>query len=92
MSNGTVKWFNSNKGFGFIEGENGEDIFVLFSSIVGGNCESLRDGDKVIYETEQGDRQLRAKVYSLYDCYMPAVLHIETKKSSAITCTTADSR
>lgn len=61
MSNGTVKWFNSNKGFGFIEGENGEDIFVLFSSIVGGNCESLRDGDKVIYETEQGVRQLRAK-------------------------------
>ena len=51
---GTVKWFNDDKGFGFIERESGEDVFVHFSSIRGEGYKSLNDGQKVEFTVGQG--------------------------------------
>jgi CspA family cold shock protein len=56
MEQGTVKWFNGAKGFGFITREKGEDLFVHFRSIVGEGYRSLNDGDKVEFEVEQGPK------------------------------------
>lgn len=60
MLTGTVKWFNSEKGFGFIKMENGEDIFVHFSAIKTVGVKSLQEGQKVTFETIQGNRGLQA--------------------------------
>ena len=60
MNNGTVKWFNSQKGFGFICGENGEDIFVHFSGLAMDGYKSLEDGQEVTYDIAQGNRGLQA--------------------------------
>jgi CspA family cold shock protein len=57
---GTVKWFNDDKGFGFIEREGGEDVFVHFSSIRGAGFKSLQDGQKVEFAVGQGQRGLQA--------------------------------
>jgi len=54
MANGVVKWFNDAKGFGFIEQENGGDVFVHFSSIQGDGFKSLAEGDSVTFEVVQG--------------------------------------
>jgi len=51
---GTVKWFNGTKGFGFITQENGDDVFVHFQSIVGDGYKSLDEGDKVEFTLTQG--------------------------------------
>ncbi|MBA3036918.1 MAG: cold-shock protein [Desulfobacterium sp.] len=56
MVDGTVKWFNDKKGFGFIEQENGPDVFVHHSAINATGFKSLREGDKVSFEIEQGQK------------------------------------
>jgi cold shock protein len=53
---GTVKWFNEAKGFGFIQQEGGSDVFVHFSSIQGDGFKTLADGDKVEFEVTQGPK------------------------------------
>jgi cold shock protein len=53
---GTVKWFNDSKGFGFIEREGGEDVFVHFSSIRGEGFKTLTDGQKVEFTLGQGQK------------------------------------
>lgn len=55
MLNGTVKWFNNKKGFGFITGEDGEDIFVHYSAIEVEGYKKLDEGQKVTYEVTQGE-------------------------------------
>lgn len=56
MERGKVKWFNSEKGFGFIEREDGDDVFVHFSAIQGEGYKSLEEGQEVTFELEQGQR------------------------------------
>ncbi|MGD8188361.1 cold-shock protein [Brevibacillus ginsengisoli] len=56
MEQGTVKWFNAEKGFGFIEREGAEDVFVHFSAIQGEGFKSLDEGQKVTFEVEKGQR------------------------------------
>lgn len=54
--NGRVKWFNSEKGYGFIEREGGNDVFVHFSAVQGEGYKSLDEGQKVQFDIEQGQR------------------------------------
>lgn len=56
MENGTVKWFNGTKGFGFVTRENGEDVFVHFSAIQGDGFKTLDEGQKVTFDVEDSDR------------------------------------
>ena len=60
MAEGTVKWFNDAKGFGFIEQDSGEDVFVHFSAIQGDGFKSLSEGDAVEFEVTQGPKGLQA--------------------------------
>ena len=62
---GTVKWFNDDKGFGFIEREGGEDVFVHFSSIRGERFKSLPDGQQVEFVLGQGEKGPQALDVSL---------------------------
>lgn len=56
MNNGTVKWFNAEKGFGFIERENGSDLFVHFSGIAAEGYKSLEEGQNVEFDITEGQR------------------------------------
>lgn len=56
MQNGKVKWFNNEKGFGFIEVEGGDDVFVHFSAIQGDGYKSLEEGQEVSFEIVEGNR------------------------------------
>ncbi len=60
METGTVKWFNSAKGFGFITRTEGEDVFVHYRAIVGDGYKSLQENDRVQFETEKGPKGLQA--------------------------------
>jgi CspA family cold shock protein len=56
MAEGTVKWFNDAKGFGFIEQDNGPDVFVHFSEVQGDGFKSLAEGDRVSFDVTQGQK------------------------------------
>jgi CspA family cold shock protein len=56
VANGIVKWFNNSKGYGFIEQEDGPDVFVHYSGINTGGFKSLDEGDKVTFDIEQGQK------------------------------------
>ncbi len=56
MQNGKVKWFNNEKGFGFIEVEGGDDVFVHFTAIQGEGFKSLEEGQEVSFEIVEGNR------------------------------------
>jgi len=56
LANGIVKWFSDKKGYGFIENEEGGDVFVHFSAITMSGFKTLAEGDRVTFEIEEGDR------------------------------------
>ena len=60
MEQGTVKWFNAEKGYGFITREDGSDVFVHFSAIQGEGYKSLEEGQHVTFDVEEGQRGLGA--------------------------------
>ena len=61
MANVKVKWFNDAKGFGFLEQENGEDVFCHFSAITGEGFKSLQEGDEVTFDVVKGPKGLQAE-------------------------------
>ena len=61
MPQGTVKWFNDSKGFGFISQENGDDVFVHHTAIQGEGFKTLAEGDKVEFEIVKGDKGDKAQ-------------------------------
>jgi cold shock protein len=60
MANGTVKWFNESKGFGFIAREDGEDVFVHHTAIQGNGFKTLAEGQAVSFDVDKGPKGLRA--------------------------------
>ncbi len=61
MPSGKVKWFNESKGFGFIEQDSGEDVFVHYSSITGDGFKTLREGQRVDFEVTNGPKGFKAE-------------------------------
>ena len=64
-TNGTVKWFNNSKGYGFIEQDTGEDVFVHFRAIRGEGFRTLKDGQKVEFNLIEGQKGLQAEDVSV---------------------------
>jgi CspA family cold shock protein len=58
--NGSVKWFDESKGYGFLVGDDGKDVFVHYSEIQGNGFKTLSEGDQVSYDLEQGDKGAKA--------------------------------
>ncbi|MEL0317017.1 MAG: cold-shock protein [Aquiluna sp.] len=61
MAQGTVKWFNAEKGFGFITQDEGDDVFVHFSAIQGDGYRELKENQRVEFEVKKGDKGLQAE-------------------------------
>ena len=61
MPTGKVKWFDPKKGYGFIAGDEGQDVFVHYSSIVGDGFRALKDGETVDYELVEGEKGFQAR-------------------------------
>jgi len=61
LTQGTVKWFNNDKGFGFIEREEGDDVFVHYSAIEGSGFKALNEGDKVEFKETSGQKGPQAE-------------------------------
>ncbi len=61
MPNGKVKWFDPKKGYGFIIGDQGQDVFVHYTSIIGDGFRALKDGEQVDYEMVKGDKGFQAR-------------------------------
>ncbi|MCI0707712.1 MAG: cold-shock protein [Ignavibacteriae bacterium] len=61
MEKGTVKWFNTSKGYGFIQRAGGEDVFVHYKAITGDGFRNLNEGDMVEFEVEQGPKGYQAR-------------------------------
>ncbi len=61
MEKGTVKWFNTSKGYGFIQRPGGEDVFVHYKAIKGDGFRNLNEGDMVEFEVEQGPKGFQAR-------------------------------
>lgn len=61
MPAGKVKWFNETKGFGFIEQDSGEDVFVHYSSITGDGFKTLKEGQRVEFDVTKGPKGLKAE-------------------------------
>jgi len=66
---GTVKWFNASKGFGFIQRQSGEDVFVHFSAIQADGYKSLNEGQAVEFEVTKGPKVCRRRTFSLCKLY-----------------------
>ena len=64
MPTGTVKWFDPKKGYGFIVGDEGQDVFVHYTSIDGEGFRALKDGELVSYELAQGEKGYQARKVS----------------------------
>lgn len=64
---GTVKWFNADKGYGFISQEGGEDLFVHYSEIQGNGFRTLEEGARVEFEITQGKKGLQASAVTVVD-------------------------
>jgi CspA family cold shock protein len=60
MATGTVKWFNESKGFGFITGDDGTDVFAHYSAIAGDGFKTLEEGQAVSFDVVEGDKGLKA--------------------------------
>lgn len=67
MANGVVKWFNEKKGYGFIESEDGEEVFVHFSAVEGTGFKTLREGQRVEFDLAQGDKGPKAANVRIVD-------------------------
>ena len=65
MTTGTVKWFNESKGFGFIEADEGDDVFLHYSALEGEGFRTVAEGQRVEFETTSGPKGLRAEHVSI---------------------------
>jgi cold shock protein len=83
MPTGKVKWFDPKKGYGFIIGEEGQDVFVHYTSISGGGFRALKDGEQVDYEMVKGDKGFQARNVVRPDAPAPAPAPVAQAQPSA---------